>query len=841
VFAVQQQVPVVAAQLVQPASSAKPNSNKSLLLVLAIGGLAIGVVGLLLGAAALFFALRTSDENRVASNAQAAPAGPAETASAPTSNESETKAGESRADVPSTPSLPEEPDNTATPHDSVTPSPNPIPAQPVRRPDTNLKYSWKTGDEHVYKITIKADVAGDTRDVPAWCSYTVGEPAIQGFEDQVATGTAFVVSPNGHLLTCAHVVEDATEIEVSLGDNKYRASVVATNFVQDLALIRIQAQGLKALPLADSNQVKLAQDVRAVGYPFSDVLGTEVKITRGTVAGFVDEDHGKRFQIDAAVNPGNSGGPVVNESGHVIGVASSKLMGVEVTSVAFAVPSNQAKELLQSNGLTMSPGRNQKLSGPELAEAVRPSIAFVEAKVNSNSRKRHQVNYSGGYDHKVEVSGRGPGAFARSIGQTLYTNQTVSDKGSIRISEFGEMTDYKGSKQFPFVLGLIGELVIADLDSHGESKWGSETQTELHLIERARGGGFPFGPDMFPDPFGRRSRPQDKVKESFPAVERIRYSIDNESADEVVLNKRYEFRTLEDKESPYMLIEGSGTVTFDTKIGMPKKFDYKATMQRNAENVNLRIPINVSFVLRDPAEVAEERKTQEEERAKRMAEAKEKNKKKAEAAKIAATVPDPEKIGELIEAVKKSDGHWKFKPLESIARRAVVEARREEVVKLAAQHIKSDDDWVSGNALFVVVRWGTEEEHFTHLVAFLSAGRQVPRSVRPELFEALGKIARPEVIKVLVPRLSNRQDAGHATKSLIAIGPAAEDAVIEVLTSAAKSRVAAAKILQQIGTEKSIAALEKAELAENGHFQKRDIRAAREALLKRLSVEDSSE
>jgi len=108
----------------------------------------------------------------------------------------------------------------------------------------------------------------------------------------------------------------------------------------------------------------------------------------------------------------------------------------------------------------------------------------------------------------------------------------------------------------------------------------------------------------------------------------------------MVVTLTYEFRTLEDKDNPYMLIKGGGKLTVDKEIGMPRSLSYSGSIQRSMENVQVRIPIDVSYILRDPEEVAEERRKRDEEIAKRNAEAARKRKEAAERAAEAKRIAE---------------------------------------------------------------------------------------------------------------------------------------------------------------------------------------------------------
>jgi formylglycine-generating enzyme required for sulfatase activity len=207
--------------------------------------------------------------------------------------------------------------------------------------------------------------------------------------EKTGSGTAFVVSPDGYLLTCHHVVEDADKVEVTIGEKTYAATVLGVDARNDVALLKVEAKGLTALPLGNSNVVAIGLEVRACGFPLTSVLGDGIKVTRGTIAGIGMDGARKDFQIDAAVNPGNSGGPLVNMRGEVVGVVYARL---ESAAVGFAVPINYAKELLRNEGVTANAvGARADLGGPALVARVMPGIALVT------------VYENGGGDSTVDV------------------------------------------------------------------------------------------------------------------------------------------------------------------------------------------------------------------------------------------------------------------------------------------------------------------------------------------------------------------------------------------------------------------------------------------------------
>src|SRR3954447_22332375 len=147
-----------------------------------------------------------------------------------------------------------------------------------------------------------------------------------GAQSGVATGSGFVVSSDGYVVTNAHVVAGATKVTVKVGDGRTQtARIVGQDPSTDLALLKVDASGLKPLTLADSGNVQVGDPVDAIGNPF----GLDRTLTAGIVSALqrqISSPNGYSIddviQTDAAINPGNSGGPLFNSAGQVIGVNS---------------------------------------------------------------------------------------------------------------------------------------------------------------------------------------------------------------------------------------------------------------------------------------------------------------------------------------------------------------------------------------------------------------------------------------------------------------------------------------------------------------------------------------
>ncbi|MBT8567558.1 Do family serine endopeptidase [Polynucleobacter paneuropaeus] len=172
-------------------------------------------------------------------------------------------------------------------------------------------------------------------------------------ESERGVGSGFIIDANGLILTNAHVVEGATTIYVTLTDKReFKAKLLGMDKRTDVAVVRIDAHDLPKLPLGDSSKVRVGEWVLAIGSPF----GLENTVTAGIVSAKSRDtgDYLPFIQTDVAVNPGNSGGPLLNTAGQVIGINSqifSRSGGY--MGISFAIPIDEAMRVadqLRTNG-----------------------------------------------------------------------------------------------------------------------------------------------------------------------------------------------------------------------------------------------------------------------------------------------------------------------------------------------------------------------------------------------------------------------------------------------------------------------------------------------------------
>ena len=179
-------------------------------------------------------------------------------------------------------------------------------------------------------------------------------------DDGFSAGTGCVIRADGVILTGSHVIDGAKEIDVTTYDGKvYKASVLAKmGKNKDLALLKIEPKkSLRTIAFGDSEDIKVGQKVLAIGNPF----GFSGTLTSGIVSRI---DYAKgRIQTDAAINPGCSGGPLLNSQGEVIGISQSIYNpdnNISNIGIGFAIPVNEAKKFIETANLDNTNLTNKK-------------------------------------------------------------------------------------------------------------------------------------------------------------------------------------------------------------------------------------------------------------------------------------------------------------------------------------------------------------------------------------------------------------------------------------------------------------------------------------------------
>ena len=157
-------------------------------------------------------------------------------------------------------------------------------------------------------------------------------------------GSGFIISPDGYILTNNHMVEDAKEVKIELADGrKYEAEIIGTDPESDVALVKIDADNLPYLELANSDELKVGEWVLAIGNPLSlsHTVTAGIVSAKGRSVGLANFE--SFIQTDAAINRGNSGGPLINLDGEVVGINTAIVGATGNIGIGFAIPINMVK------------------------------------------------------------------------------------------------------------------------------------------------------------------------------------------------------------------------------------------------------------------------------------------------------------------------------------------------------------------------------------------------------------------------------------------------------------------------------------------------------------------
>lgn len=268
------------------------------------------------------------------------------------------------------------------------------------------------------------------------------------------SGTGFVLTSDGYIATNYHVVETAiqsdSKVTVKMNDGtSYEGKVIGGDADNDVALVKIEAKGLSAATLGNSNEMEVGETVYSIGNPLGELTYT---LTSGVVSALDRELQTSvsgsinMFQIDAAINSGNSGGPIYNDRGQVIGIATAKNMTSGVEGIGFAVPVNDAIEVLN-----------------ELAEfgyvTGKPQIGINTTTISSDFAEYYNMK-EGAYVSYVEAgsaadkAGMKEGDIITKIGDKdiLSSSDVYSAKNNYKAGDTVKFTVYRNGESVELTL-----------------------------------------------------------------------------------------------------------------------------------------------------------------------------------------------------------------------------------------------------------------------------------------------------------------------------------------------------------------------------------------------------
>jgi S1-C subfamily serine protease len=160
-------------------------------------------------------------------------------------------------------------------------------------------------------------------------------------DDLLCSGTGFFITEDGYLITNDHVVRGVRRVKVRLQSGVYDAEVVKTDKSADLALLKVKAGNFSALPVVLNKEASLGDEVFTIGFPNVDLQGIEPKFTDGRISSLAGlQDDPSQYQISVAVQPGNSGGPLLDKNGQVVGVVVARINDFAVLKSSGTIPQN---------------------------------------------------------------------------------------------------------------------------------------------------------------------------------------------------------------------------------------------------------------------------------------------------------------------------------------------------------------------------------------------------------------------------------------------------------------------------------------------------------------------
>ena len=276
---------------------------------------------------------------------------------------------------------------------------------------------------------------------------------------QVGTGSGVIISPDGYIITNNHVINGAQNISITLNDNKtYTAELIGSDEKTDIALLKIDAdENLPYATFGDSDQVKVGEWVLAVGNPFNLTSTVTAGIISAKSRDLSGVNSQSFLQTDAAVNPGNSGGALVNTNGDLIGIntAISSQTGSYI-GYSFAVPSNIARKVVEDI--------------MEFGNVQNGILGVTGGSLNSKAAEQFEVNDTEGF----YVSGVEENSGAEKAG--IKSGDVIKKIDDIKISKFSDLSGYLSTKR-------PNDVVKVSLIRNGSEKTIPVTLTKMEIVD----------------------------------------------------------------------------------------------------------------------------------------------------------------------------------------------------------------------------------------------------------------------------------------------------------------------------------------------------------------------
>lgn len=288
-----------------------------------------------------------------------------------------------------------------------------------------------------------------------------------------SAGSGVVISADGYILTCNHVIEGMKDIKVVTDDDKtYDAELIGGDKRTDLAVLKIDATGLQPIALGDSDELQVGELAVAIGNPLGEFANS---MSMGIISGTdreinIEGESMNLLQTDASISPGNSGGALINSYGELIGITNAKSSGTAVEGVGLAIPVNDAKEVVNQLVNTGHVSRPQlSITGGTVTDEMRSYLA--------------SQGYQGTIPDGVLINSVVEGGAADTAGLKAYDVITqVNGKDVASIEELKELIDASAiGDKLTFTVWRDGEtssIIVTLADAPQESATPEPTPTQ---------------------------------------------------------------------------------------------------------------------------------------------------------------------------------------------------------------------------------------------------------------------------------------------------------------------------------------------------------------------------
>ena len=193
-----------------------------------------------------------------------------------------------------------------------------------------------------------------------------------------SSGTGFFVSSSGHLVSNFHVIDGCSNVKLVYNDKEIDTETLAVDKKNDLAILKVNIKPKKIYAVS-TEDAKLLEDVIVAGYPLGKNISEAIKASSGTITALAGVgDNYSEFQTDAALNSGNSGGPILDQKGNVIGVAVSKIQAEGVEGFNFGIKSSVLRIFANANNIKLLPQNNRSKNKSQLRELITNATVYID-------------------------------------------------------------------------------------------------------------------------------------------------------------------------------------------------------------------------------------------------------------------------------------------------------------------------------------------------------------------------------------------------------------------------------------------------------------------------------